>query len=69
MDQPTLREQWKANNHRPVWVREHREEIHEHTDTSDPIPDKGPFHVRQWLERYRSVVTKQLRADDEGESE
>lgn len=70
MDRMTLRQEWEANNHRPVWVREQRDAIHEHTDTGEDVPNKGPAAVRAWLDRYKSVVTKQLNAaETEADSE
>ena len=66
MDRQTLREQWKANNHRPVWVREHREAINEHVDTSEPVPEGGTFRLRQWLDKYKGVVTRQLSGEKGG---
>ena len=60
MDAAQLRDDWKQNNHRPAWVREHSDAIHEHTDTSEPIPNGSLHAVRQWLDDYRGVVTRQL---------
>jgi len=65
MDRHELFEEWQANNDRPAWVRNRREEIHEHTDTSDEIPNGSLFEVRQWLQSYKGTVTRQLN-DDEG---
>jgi hypothetical protein len=64
MDRETLREQWQANNDRPAWVREHREAIHDHTDTSDRVPEGELHEVRDWLSRFKGEVTKQLTGDD-----
>lgn len=67
MDREQLYEEWQANNDRPAYVREHRETIEAHTDTSDPIPEDASLHeIREWLNRYKSTVTRQL-APEEGE--
>jgi len=60
MDREELREVWSENKDRPAFVREHREEIHEYTDTNDPVPDGSLHEVRQWLDRFKSTVTRQL---------
>ena len=61
MDPSELLAAWNANNDRPMWIRENRELIHEHTDTSEPIPDASAYQVREWVDRYGSVVTRQLK--------
>lgn len=65
MEQAELRELWAKHNHRPAFVLEHRDEIHEHTDTSEPIPESGMHAVRSWLKSYKGVVTRQLKPDSE----
>jgi len=65
MDRAQLKTIWSENNDRPAVVREYRDAIHEYTDTSDPVPDGSLHDVREWLDRYKPVVTKQLRADGE----
>jgi hypothetical protein len=66
MDRAELYELWQRNKDRPAFVRNYREEIHEHTDTEDPIPDGSLFQVRQWLDSYKGVVTRQLNDDTDG---
>jgi len=61
VDRAELYDLWSRNSDRPAFVREYREAIHEHTDTADPIPDGSLAAVRRWMNRYKSVVTKQLR--------
>lgn len=65
MDREELHDLWAANKDRPAFVRERREEIHEHTDTSDPIPDSDSLAaVRDWLASYKGTVTRQLGESD-----
>jgi len=74
MEQDTLAELWTAdagqglqNKDRPAFVREHADALDEHTDTSDPVPDPegaSMAEYRDWLERYKSVVTKQLNGEN-----
>lgn len=64
MDRAELREQWHENNDRPHWVRAHRDDLHEHTDTSEPIPSGGVAAVADWLSRYKATVTTQLKPGD-----
>lgn len=64
MDRAELYELWQNNKHRPAFVLEHREAINEHTDTSEPVPNKGAFAIREWMKQYASVVTRQLSPDD-----
>ena len=66
MDRAELYELWQRNKDRPAFVREYREAIHEHTDTDDPIPDGSLYDVRQWLDAYKGVVTRQLNDADDG---
>lgn len=67
MDAAALRQLWHENNDRPAFVREHRDAIHEYTATSEEIPDKSLFEVRQWLTKYKATVSRQLNdaVDDE----
>ena len=69
MDRADLFELWQANKHRPTFVLEHRDQLAEHIDTSEPIPTSGTFAIRQWLEAYMGVVTKQLAPDTEDADE
>jgi hypothetical protein len=66
MDREELRALWDRNKDRPAFVREHREEIHDHTDTSEPIPDGSLAEVRHWLDSYKGTVTRQLNDDSPG---
>lgn len=66
MDRSELYDLWQANKDRPAWVMEHRDELHEHTNTSDPIPASSIFDVRQWLSSYKPTVTRQLNDDADG---
>lgn len=66
MERDELRELWKHNKDRPAFVREYREEIHEHTDLSEPIPEGSLFEVRKWLDSYKGVVTRQIDDDSPG---
>jgi len=74
MDREELLELWHRNSDRPAFVRNYRDEIHEHTDLSDPIPDGSLAEVRHWMGRYKGTVTRQLGEstttdDDETEDE
>lgn len=69
MDQAELYDQWQDNKDRPVWVRKHRDSIHDHTTTSDPVPDAGTHAVREWLSKYMGTVTSQLSPDGESADE
>jgi hypothetical protein len=66
MDREELRALWDRNKDRPAFVREHREAIHGHTETSDPIPDGSLAEVRRWLESYKGTVTRQLNDESPG---
>lgn len=63
-----LSELWERNGNkdRPAFVREHRDALHAHTDTTDPIPEGSLSEVRLWLNRYKSTVTRQLNDDTAG---
>ena len=68
MDRAQLYEQWQANKDRPAYVREHRETLEAHIDTTDPIPEDGSLHeIREWLNDYKGTVTRQL-APEEAEA-
>ena len=67
MDAADLRDLWSRNKDRPAWVREHRDALAEYVDTDEPIPDDQLWRVREWLNRYKSTVTKQLNAAVDGE--
>lgn len=59
------------NKDRPAFVLEHAAELDEHTDTSDPVPVDGTMRdAREWLDRFKPVVTRQLTptGDDSGET-
>jgi len=61
-----LLDRWQANNHRPTWVRENRDELNDATELSEPVPDGSVFEIRRWLERYKGTVTRQLNDDEPG---
>lgn len=65
MQRSELYELWELNKDRPAFVREYRDEIHGHTDTSEPIPTGSLHDVRQWLEKYKGTVTRQLDDDSD----
>lgn len=60
MDPSELYQAWQAQSDRPAWVREHRDQLNEHTDTSEPVPDGSLAEVRDWIRRYKGTVTRQL---------
>jgi len=60
MDALELAGLWQRNKDRPAFVREHREAIHQHTDTDEEIPNGSLAEVRGWLDDYKGVVTRQL---------
>jgi hypothetical protein len=66
MDRQELYELWQRNKDRPAFVREYADEIEQHTDTADPVPDGTLFDVRQWLDSYKGTVTRQLNDSEEG---
>lgn len=68
MDRQELYEEWQNNKHRPIYVREHRDVIHEHTDIDEPIPDGSAAEVRDWLDSYKGTVTRQLGESDTTEA-
>lgn len=62
MDATDLLELWEQNKDRPAVVREYSDDLNEHLNTAEPVPDSDSlWKVRRWLERYKSTVTKQLR--------
>lgn len=62
MDLGDLRRSWHATGKdRPAWVREHADALREHLTIDEDIPDEGSMYaLRDWLERYRGTVTRQL---------
>lgn len=73
MDADRLRDLWHENNDRPAFVRAYRDELDEHTNTGDPVPDEDEsmFRFRKWLEQYKATVSRQLNeaaGDDAGAS-
>jgi hypothetical protein len=65
MDRAELQELWDRNKDRPAFVREYAAEIEAHTDTDEPIPTDGSlYEVRQWLDSYKAVVTRQFGETD-----
>lgn len=73
MEQADLRELWARNKDRPQFVREHRDGFAEHlSDTTAghlPAPDGSTFAYRQFIEQYKSQVTRQLAESTEEDSE
>jgi len=77
MEQDTLAKLWTAdagqglqNKDRPAFVREHADALDEHTDTDDPVPDPESASMaayRDWLERYKGTVTRQLSEGNDAE--
>ena len=61
MDAEDLLEVWEQHNDRPQFVIEHADALEEHTNTSESIPTDRVYKAREWLDRYRAVVTRQLR--------
>ena len=58
---------WSEHKDRPVWVRNHREELDALTaDGADRVPD-SPTAVSAWVDRYDSAVSKRLKPSDDGE--
>jgi hypothetical protein len=66
MERAELFDLWERNKDRPAFVREYADEIEQHTDTADPVPEGTLFDVRQWLESYKGTVTRQLNDDEDG---
>jgi len=72
MEPSTLLEHWQRNKARPTWVKNHRDTLMEYLSVDDPIPTTSNHAVQQWVNRYSSTVSRQLReaaqledADDE----
>jgi len=69
--QAELYDRWTAadgrNKDRPAFVREYREAFAAYTSTSDPVPspDASLKRYREWLERYRGTVTRQINDSEE----
>lgn len=65
MNPDELYERYQANKHRPAWIRRHRDELQAAVDlkTTDlEIPD-NLADVEDWLERYKAVLTRELKPD------
>lgn len=61
MDIEQLRRLWHANKDRPAFVREHADALGDHLTVSESVPEDGSmYQLRDWLERYRPTVTRQL---------
>lgn len=68
MDADTLLSEWRANNHRPQWIIDTRDQLMAHCDLSDPIP-RRKSELSDYLSRYKSVITKELQeAAESGET-
>lgn len=73
MDRQALYDAWAGTDgytpgkQRPAWVREHRDDLMDVLDVSEEIPtDASLAAVRDWLERYRGTVTRQLNDAEDG---
>jgi len=67
MDRADLYEYFQERGKdRPVWVRENRDLLMEHLNVDEPIPgdEASTYAVRDWLDRYRGTVSRQLSPDD-----
>jgi hypothetical protein len=62
----TLYHEWQNHNDRPAWVRENADRIDAAVDTSEPVPTGELADVRDWVDRFKSTVSKQLQPDDGG---
>lgn len=62
-------DQWQAHKDRPVFVRGHREELDALTsEDADRVPDSVAA-VPEWVNRYDSVVSGELKPDTEGDDD
>lgn len=61
MDADTLLSEWHANNHRPQWVIDARDQLMAHCDLSEPIP-RRKSELDGYLRRYKGAITKELQA-------
>jgi hypothetical protein len=68
MDRDELLTTWEREKDRPAWIMEHADAINEHTDLSERVPVSSIYEVRQWMNSYKAVVTRQLR-EAAGESD
>jgi len=75
MEPSTLLEHWQRNKARPTWVKNHRGALMEYLSVDDPIPTSSNHAVQQWVNRYTSTVSRQLKeaagtdSDDDPEQE
>jgi len=65
MDADEIARLWASNKHRPAFVREHADEIEQHTDIDEAIPDTTLAEVAQWCDRHAETVDDQLPAPGE----
>jgi len=64
-----LAELWRANKHRPAFVREYADEITKHTELERGVPESDDLAtVAHWLDDHKAVVTRQL-PDPESEAD
>jgi hypothetical protein len=70
MERSDLLELHKRNGDRPQFYREHRDEFAEHlSDTTAqklPDPDASTFEWRQFVERHKGTITRQLNDSADG---
>jgi len=65
MDADEIARLWAHNKHRPAFVREHADEIEQHTEIDEAIPDSTLPEVARWCERHAETVDEQLPAPGE----
>lgn len=62
-------EKWQSNKDRPVFVRGHRDELDALTSASaDRVPDSVAA-VGDWVNRYDSTVSRELRETNEEDTD
>jgi outer membrane biogenesis lipoprotein LolB len=62
---PTDPDVWQEHNHRPAWVRRHRDELQDATGFDIP---RNLAELQDWLSGYRGHVTRRLREQTEEHS-
>ena len=65
MDADEIGRLWAINHDRPAFVREHREEIEQHCEIDEAIPDGTLAEVARWCDRHADEVADQLPAPGE----
>lgn len=54
---PTDPDTWQKHNHRPAWVRRHRDELQDATGLEIP---RNLAVLQDWLDRNKGTVTRRL---------